>query len=172
MKKNFRFLCISLSLLALTLFAAYALHSSGYRLNLSESLPGLVYRVTPIRENKAFQKGDRVLIDLSRFSNPTIELGIERGYVNQSRKMLKEIGAVPGDIVVLRNDMLSVNDAVIPMTVSSEDSRGEELVPYPTPLVLSTDHYWLISAPYRGFDSRYFGPVHESAFTHRASRVF
>jgi type IV secretory pathway protease TraF len=128
--------------------------------------------VAPIRENKAFQKGDRVLIDLSRFSNPTIELGIERGYVSRSRKMLKEIGAIPGDSVELGDDMLYVNGVTIPMTVSSEDSRGEELVPYPTPIVLSPDHYWLISAPYRGFDSRYFGPVHKSAFTHRGKPVF
>jgi type IV secretory pathway protease TraF len=68
--------------------------------------------------------------------------------------------------------MLCVNGLSIPMTVSSEDSRGEELIPYPTPIVLSQDHYWLISAPYRGFDSRYFGPVHGIAFTHRAKPVF
>jgi type IV secretory pathway protease TraF len=82
--------------------------------------------------------------------------------------MLKQIGAIPGDTVELKDDMLFVNGHAIPMIVSSEDSRGEKLVPYPTPITLSADHYWLISTPYCGFDSRYFGPIHRRAFTHRA----
>jgi type IV secretory pathway protease TraF len=86
--------------------------------------------------------------------------------------MLKEIGAVPGDIVTLTGDMLYVNGIAIPMTVSSEDSTGNALIPYPTPLVLLPGEYWLVSAPYRGFDSRYFGPVHRSAFTHIAKPSF
>jgi type IV secretory pathway protease TraF len=113
-----------------------------------------------------------VLIDLSRFHNPVVELGIRRGYVSRNRKMLKEIGAVPGDAVTLRDDLLFVNGEPKPMVVASADSRGGKLRPYPTPLVLSPDHYWLVSVPDGGFDSRYFGPVPRSAFTHRAKRVF
>jgi type IV secretory pathway protease TraF len=86
--------------------------------------------------------------------------------------MLKEIGAIPGDAVELKENMLFVNGAGIPMIVSSEDSTGNALIPYPTPLVLLPGEYWLISAPYRGFDSRYFGPVHRSAFTHKAKPAF
>jgi type IV secretory pathway protease TraF len=86
--------------------------------------------------------------------------------------MLKEIGAVPGDTVVLRDDFLFVNGESTPMVVSSEDLRGQALHPYPTPLVLSPDCCWLVSIPYRGFDSRYFGPVPTGAITHRAFLVF
>jgi conjugative transfer signal peptidase TraF len=172
MKKNFRAICFSLSLLAVPVIMLFMFHTSGYRLNLSESLPSLVYQVIPIKEGETVERGDRVTIDLSRFHNPTIELGISRGYVSRNRKMLKEIGAVPGDIVALTDDMLYVNGVAIPMIVSSEDSRGKELVPYPTPLVLLPGEYWLISAPYLGFDSRYFGPVHRSAFTYKAKPAF
>ena len=172
MKKSFRLLCVSLSLLSAVVFTLCALNLSGYRLNLSESLPGVVYRVTPLKEGTTIQRGDRVLIDLTRLNNPVMELGIERGYLSRSRKMLKEIGAIPGDAVELRDDMLYVNGIAIPMIVSSEDSRGEELVPYPTPVTLLPDNYWLISTPYRGFDSRYFGPVHRRAFIHLARLVF
>ena len=168
MKKNFRFLCVSLTLLAATIFTLSVLHSSGYRLNLSESLPGLVYRVTPLNEGEAIQRGDCVLIDLSRLSNPVMEIGIERGYVSRSRKMLKAIGAIPGDAVELRDDMLYINGRAIPMIVSTGDSSGKKLVPYPTPITLPHDNYWLISTPYRGFDSRYFGPVRRESITHRA----
>jgi conjugative transfer signal peptidase TraF len=125
-----------------------------------------------LREDEKIDRGDNVLIDLTRIDNSVIELGISRDYLSRSRKMLKEIGAVPGDTVELRDDTLYVNGHAIPMTVSFEDSMGRELIPYPTPLILPQDHYWLISAPYRGFDSRYFGPVHRSAFTHIAKPVF
>jgi type IV secretory pathway protease TraF len=86
--------------------------------------------------------------------------------------MLEEIGAVPGDRVELKDGLLFINAESTAMAVSSEDSRGNALRAYPTPLVLQPGCYWLISVPRGGFGSRYFGPVHRSAFTHRARRVF
>jgi hypothetical protein len=52
-------------------------------------------------------------------------------------------------------DMLYVNGKSSPMIISPEDSRGGKLLPYPTPLVLSRDCYWLVSVPAGGFDSGY-----------------
>jgi conjugative transfer signal peptidase TraF len=172
MKKKISAVCSLLSFLAVTAFAAFSLYALGYRVNLTESLPGFVYRTAPLEAGDTIDRGDRVLIDLSRIDNPGIELGIRRGYVSRKRKMLKEIGAIPGDTVTLMDNRLFINNSSTPMILSSGDSRGGELVPYSTPLVLSNDFYWLVSAPYRGFDSRYFGPIHRTAFTHRAERVF
>jgi conjugative transfer signal peptidase TraF len=172
MKKKILTFCSLLLFLMASALSLYALHSLGYRLNLSESLPGYLYLATPLEPGEAIGRGDCVLIDLSRFRNSVIELGIRRGYVSRNQKMLKEIGAVPGDTVTLGNGLLFVNSESTPLVVSSEDSRGNPLYPYQTPLVLSDDCYWLVSIPYRGFDSRYFGPVHRSAFTHKARKVF
>jgi type IV secretory pathway protease TraF len=86
--------------------------------------------------------------------------------------MLKEIGAVPGDAVTLKGGQLFVNGKPEPMVAASAASRGGGLSTYPTPLVLSPDHYWLVPVPNGGFDSRYFGPINRSAFTHKAYRVF
>jgi conjugative transfer signal peptidase TraF len=172
LKKKFLTFCSLLSFLAVAASTLCLLHSLGYRVNLSESLPGYLYLATPIESGDPIRRGDRVLIDLSRFHNPVIELGVRRGYVSRRQKMLKEIGAVPGDTVELRDGLLFINAKPTPMAVSSEDSRGSPLRAYPTPIVLSADCYWLVSVPYRGFDSRYFGPVHKSAFTHKAKRVF
>ncbi|GHV40741.1 hypothetical protein FACS1894187_21930 [Synergistales bacterium] len=86
--------------------------------------------------------------------------------------MLKEIGAVPNDTVVLKENSLYINGHCQSITVSSQDSRGGELFPYPTPLVISNDNFWLVSDPAQGFDSRYFGPINRSAFTHVARPIF
>jgi conjugative transfer signal peptidase TraF len=172
LKKKSAVFYVLVTSLCLFALAFAVLHSLGFRVNLSESLPGYLYRVIPLEDGDETERGDRVLIDLSRFHNSVIELGVRRGYVSRSQKMLKEIGAVPGDTVTLTDGQLFVNGEPRPMFLSSEDSRGQALYPYPTPLVLSPDCYWLVSVPYRGFDSRYFGPVPRSAFTHRAFRVF
>jgi conjugative transfer signal peptidase TraF len=171
MKKKIYTLCVFLLFITVTVFTLFLLYQQGYRVNLSDSLPGSVYRVTPLKQADPIKHGDNVLIDLSQFSNPVIEEGIRRGYVSRRQKMLKQIGAVPDDIVVLTDSRIFINGDSAPMFVSSQDSRGGVLVPYPTPLVLSPDHYWLISAPYLGYDSRYFGPIERSAFTHRAEKV-
>jgi type IV secretory pathway protease TraF len=86
--------------------------------------------------------------------------------------MLKEIGAIPDDEVALKADGLYVNDQWRPMIVASQDSRGNRLFPYPTPLVVPPEYFWLVSAPYLGFDSRYFGPINRNAFTHMARPFF
>jgi conjugative transfer signal peptidase TraF len=172
MKKKFATLCVTLLILSLLADALFLLHGVGLRANLSASLPGLLYRAIPLPEDIPVSHGDRVLIDLSRLSNPVIDLGVRRGYVSRKQAMLKEIGAVPDDAVVLKDNGLYVNGLWRPMIVASQDSRGGRLFPYPTPLVMSPDHFWLVSAPYLGFDSRYFGPIDRNAFTHVARPVF
>jgi conjugative transfer signal peptidase TraF len=172
MKKKLSKLCVTLLVLSVVTDAFFLLHGAGLRANLSESLPGFLYRAIPLPEEVPLSHGDRVLIDLSRFSNPVVELGVQRGYVSRKQKMLKEIGAIPDDRVALNDDGLYVNGQWRSMIVSSQDSRGDRLFPYPTPLVVSPDHFWLISAPHLGFDSRYFGPIDRNVFTHVARPVF
>ena len=171
-KKLAKFLSMLLVFFSLVAFTLLALHGLGLRVNVSNSLPDLLYRVVPLLEHVPVHRGDYVVLDLSKLSNPIIELGIERGYVSRERPMLKEIGAVPGDVVLLRPERLYINDGSIPMFVASVDSRGGKLPVFPTPIVLPPDSYWLISNPKGGFDSRYFGPVDRSAFTHKAYSVF
>jgi conjugal transfer pilin signal peptidase TrbI len=164
-------LTASLSLVA---FAFVVLHGLGFRVNRSESLPGLVYRAVPLRAGETIERGDRVLIDLAKVSNPVIAEGVRRGYVTEAlnQPMMKRVGAVPGDVVALGAGFLSVNGEATAITVASQDSRGQPLGPYPTPLILAEGEYWLVSDPERGFDSRYFGPLRREAFSHRALPVF
>jgi conjugative transfer signal peptidase TraF len=132
------------------------------------------YRIIPLGEDDPVNAGDCVIIDLSRISNPVINQGKERGYVSEAwnQPMLKRIGAVPGDTVTLANNSLEVNGEATRQRIASRDSYGGELSAWPTPLTLQPGQYWLVSDPDRGFDSRYFGPIHRNAFTHRAKPAF
>jgi conjugative transfer signal peptidase TraF len=175
LKKKIALFYVLVTSLCLLTFAFVLFHALGYRVNRSESLPDRVYRITPLGENEPLKTGDIVLIDLSKISNPVIDRGMERGYVSGAwnQPMLKRIGAAPGDSVTLKDGYMFVNgEAAAKITVASRDSFGGELSPWPTPLTLPPNQYWLTSEPERGFDSRYFGPIHRDAFTHKAHPVF
>ena len=163
---------VLVTFLSLAAYALCSLHSLGYRINLSGSLPGYLYRVIPLRDGEPIHRGDCAVIDVSRVDNLFMEIGIRRGYIRRDRSMLKEIGGMPGDVLEMRDNMLFVNGRPAPMILSPKDSRGRALSPYPTPITLAPDFYWLVSAPRGGFDSRYFGPISRSAFTHKARPVF
>jgi len=170
-KKYFAF-CALLATLAAMGVSLFCLHTAGYRVNRSASLPGYVYRLTPLEEDEALLRGDCVAVNLSHFANPVILQGVERGYVNLRDPMLKMVGGIPGDRVAISGNFLTVGGVPMPITVASADSYGGALSAWPTPLVLSPDHYWLVSDPQRGFDSRYFGPLERFSFTHKARIVF
>ena len=172
LKRKFALFYVLVTSLCVMAFAFVLFHSLGYRVNRSASLPFLVYKVAPLVQNVEIKRGDCVLIDLSHISNPVIYIGVERGYVNLREPMLKQIGAIPGDTVVLADGFLSVNGQASEMNIAAHDSFGGDLYAYPTPITLQSGQYWLVSDPERGFDSRYFGPVNGNAFTHMAYPVF
>lgn len=172
MRKKFFTLCAMFSALALLSVALCVLYDAGYRVNRSASLPGYVYRLTPITVDDKLRRGDCVAINLAELQNPVIQQGVERGYVNLREPMLKRIGALPRDRVVLKSNLLFINNKALSINVASADSCGSALSAWPTPLVLPENAYWLVSSPERGFDSRYFGPVERRFFTHRAVIIF
>ena len=172
MKRKFALFYVLITSLCLVTFAFILFHALGYRVNRSASLPFLVYKTTSFVQNTEIERGDCVLINLSKLSNSVINRGVQRGYVNLREPMLKRIGAIPGDTVVLKDGILSVNEETTKIIVVSRDFYGEKLCAWPTPITLQPGQYWLTSDPERGFDSRYFGPLNGSAFTHKARPVF
>ncbi len=172
MRKKCFIFCAMLSTLVAVSLSLVFFHARGYRVNRSASLPGTIYHLTPLRQDENLRSGDCVAIDLSQLSNPVIGQGVERGYVNLREPMLKRIGAIPGDRVTIVGDRLYVNAYGQALHISSSDSHGGALSAWPTPLILSRDHFWLVSDPLRGFDSRYFGPLERRFFSHRADCVF
>jgi conjugative transfer signal peptidase TraF len=166
--KLFLKLCSILFTIALILLI---LHIQGYRINLSNSLPDKIYRISKITD-KPINRGEFVVVDFSMIANnSTINTGLERKYLDRL-PMIKKIGAVPGDVVTLQNSLLYINGKELsPMIILSEDSRSNPLTQFPTPVTLQSDQYWLISNPAGGFDSRYFGWISRDCITHTALPV-
>jgi len=132
------------------------IHVSGFRINVTDSLPLGVYRLSDIPP----ERGDLVAFNLPE-DHPYLEFMRSRKYPPglHARKFLKRLVAVPGDDVRTSDLGILVNGQLMPNSLfRREDSRGNLLpcflisgeVPDGQALVLSGHHP-------RSFDGRYFG---------------
>jgi type IV secretory pathway protease TraF len=134
--KTFLKLC---SILCVIILALSFLYLRGYRINVSDSLPHWIYRISDISD-KTISRGDYAVVNYSLITHSSaIKAGLERKYLGRL-PMLKQIGAVSGDVVLLQDDLLYINRLEFgPMIVISTDSHGNPLSPFPTPVALQSD---------------------------------
>jgi conjugative transfer signal peptidase TraF len=154
------------------IFSPFVFFKYGYRFNLSNSLPYHFFRVLPVSADDIFLTGDYIAVDITKISHPAIQIGIQRDYIKPKYYLVKKIGAVSGDVIVISGDILFINGEETPIFLDRQDSLQRPLTPFPTPVTLARDSYWLISNPNGGFDSRYFGAVDRSSIVYRAFPIF
>ena len=146
---------------AVTLLSIALAGLGGFRVQITESAPRGIYRLT----NSPVERGALVVV----CPPPTAALlGAERGYLHPgpctetAAPLLKRVVAVPGDVVKLSRSGISLNGSPLPKTeVLERDSMGRALSHPPWgEHRVAPGHVWVLStySP-RSFDSRYFGPV-------------
>jgi conjugative transfer signal peptidase TraF len=139
----------------------------GLRINTSPSLPVGLYVVTT--------NGSANLVEFCP-AEPFASLSLVRDYRDAGScrdggaPLLKPVVAKAGDIVELSGRGISVNGLLLPNTAPlSKDTRGRPLTAWlfgRHPVTPGT--VWVASSYHsRSFDSRYFGPVYETAIRHR-----
>lgn len=135
----------------------------GLRLNVTPSLPYLLWVDTPVSQVRR----DMVVTFCPPF-NKAVRDGRRFGYFTTGPcphaldRLMKPIAAVPGDLVTLDRFGVRVNGQLLRnSTRYRSDGAGNNLprLPdgdYPVP----PDTFWVISQHNpRSFDSRYFGPI-------------
>lgn len=141
-------------------------------INHTPSLPGLLYSITPIKENTELKRNDIVRICPDKnitkvalilhvtLKSKTCPFGTE--------PLIKKIMAVPGDYIKATGEQeIEINNEKIPGTkprVRIPHYIFEGIVPENNYLVL-TNHP-------DGFDSRYFGLIDKRYFTDKAYKIF
>lgn len=142
------------SIMAL-LLASATLLASGWRINVSQSLPGWIYKTVPIDQARP---GDYV-----SFCRPVPIGNIPRGACpDGSMPLLKRVIAASGQDVRFGRKMIEVGERQVFRAIPLErDSRG-------TPLPRPIQGLWFKLAPGQvvvwadhngSVDSRYFGPI-------------
>jgi conjugative transfer signal peptidase TraF len=121
--------------------------------NPSDSAPRGWYLVLPATE---FSVGDYVL---ARLPSDTAALAAARDYLPRSVPILKQIAAVAGQRVCIRDAVVYVDGAPLARTLD-RDSKGRPLTPWRHCEQLDAgDLFLLNTANPASFDSRYFGPI-------------
>lgn len=134
----------------------------GFRLNLSNSQPVGLYREV----SGGWDRGDLVF---SCLPQKVAAIAVERGYLSTNAvncgghtPVLKRVMALPGDRVDIA-DQVFINGKAVPNSDLQEaDSlgRGFEMA---SSGPVADGQVWLIGNEIRySWDSRYFGPVHQS----------
>ena len=147
------FCCVYISM-----FAAWA-YQSGFRINLSPSVPTGIWKIISRRYD--VESPDEYVV-VSANDHWGYKLAMERGYLNNFSPMLKRVTATEADIVDYDEDerAVIVNGSYLFMTeIFSMDMEGRTLPKAWFPTLLKKGEAWLSSENIRGYDSRYFGPV-------------
>jgi conjugative transfer signal peptidase TraF len=163
-----RKLFASLSLVVFTGTAVASAGCCGLRLNLTNSVPVGLYLIS--------DRPDAPLIEFCP-PEPFGTLSRARGYREALRfgcpagakPLLKPVAAKPGDVVSMSSTGMAVDGKRIPHTAPQHlDSAGRPIPAWPSGVYeVQNGMLWVASSfNSHSFDSRYFGPVPESAVLH------
>lgn len=148
-RKVFTVIIVSLILMLLSPFIKTPLY-----LNLTPSEKLGIYLLTPLKTNP--MPGDLVLFAVPNQAKPYI---LGRGWMKEGGMLLKHIGAVKGDKVLIDEESIFINGKYIG-PVSQNDSKGLPLPKLRGEFKIKPDHFLPIATNIpNSFDGRYFGPV-------------
>jgi conjugative transfer signal peptidase TraF len=135
------------------------LGAAGFRVNLTNSLPVGIYRVSA---------ADHATYVVFCLPESTGNLSVQRGYrpsgscTDGGAPFLKQVVAVSGDHVQLSQSGIAVNELLLPNTRAlSQDRAGRPLQAWPSgDYTVSAGDVWVAST-YNSYsyDSRYYGPI-------------
>lgn len=149
---------------ALTLAGIAGGWAAGYRLNITESVPMGVYRVTSTPAGRG---------DLVEFcpdpASPAVQLAIQRAYLPSGpcpgdvSRLLKPVVGLPGDRIEATPEGVTVNGALMVGSLAhARDGRGRPMPQPPQTYVVPSGHVVVLTTNPVSFDSRYFGPIEAS----------
>lgn len=152
---------LSVCLISL-LCLAYLLIVMGFRINLTDSIPVGLYRITHAGELK------NAYVIFCPDNRPAFRLGLDRGYIDHGLScggygyLMKKVVAIPGDIVTVTKSSVFVNQTPIPFSKPKLNDGFNRPLPQ-----WRTTHYQLAkdelltmtSQSEWSFDGRYYGLV-------------
>lgn len=149
--------------LMLILTLSVGLWMWGLRYNFTESLPKgfyLLKREFSLLENK------RSIVYFCPPDSEVFQQALERGYLMRGvcpggfAPLIKQLVAVPGDVIAVQREGVSVNGIRLENSESQLTDRQGRQMTKAESVRLGADQVWVMSTynP-RSFDSRYFGPI-------------
>lgn len=144
---------------------AYLLIVMGFRINLTDSIPVGLYRITPMGDLK------NAYVIFCPDHRPAFRLGLDRGYLDHSLYcggygyLMKKVVAITGDILSVTDAGVFVNQVRIPFSgLKLKDGLNRPLPQWhATNYQLRKDELMTMTNQSEwSFDGRYYGLVHLS----------
>ena len=163
-KRKYRYALILWGIGATLYMAGQMASVAGLLINDTVSAPRGVWRIEPL--TGPVERGQ--MVSLCPPDDARFRLGRERGYLTYGwcpggyERMLKMVGAVPGDVVSMTAQGVAVNGRLLDNSApQARDGSGRVLNAMPQgAYTVAAGEVWLISTYTSvSFDSRYFGPV-------------
>lgn len=150
---------------SLVLFGLLPFASTLVKVNLTESIPTGIYKLT----GEAPARGDYVFVCPP--ANPAVESGRRLGYIpfgqcsSKTLPVFKRLVGLPGDRIRLGLTGVEVNGVALPGTQLLDRDADGNRIPrmYVTgsEFTLRQGQRFLLGDSMNSFDSRYFGPTRE-----------
>jgi conjugative transfer signal peptidase TraF len=164
--KNYKAIVI-IAIFVLLAGVVLAVRKAPYYLNLSDSEPWGIYQLTPF--DGRLIAGELVFMEVPDQARPYV---YGRGWLPEGALLLKNIGAVPGDKVIVDDHHIAVNGRYIG-PISMQDHEGKPLPRLRGFLKIQSGLFLPISNRIpNSFDGRYFGPVPLRLILGKAKPVF
>ena len=153
-----------ISIFFLSILSAVLLLSAiGFRINMTDSIPAGVYRMTGIKNLK------NSFVIFCPEDKPAFQQARNRGYIDSGLchggygYLMKKVVAIKGDNISVTDEGVFVNHQLIPFSKPiSTDGMNRPLPQWrPIDYQLKEDEILTMTSQSEwSFDSRYYGPVH------------
>lgn len=170
-KKTVGILLTSLSMIPLVVIVFWVL---GIIFTYTGSIPVGFYRI--VANSRPIQRGDIIAFCLP---DKVVAMGFKRGYLrhgackNGSEKLIKQVVAVPGDMVTLSHDQIIVNGVNMKMGYFAPthviDKAHLPVYRFIQDGIYHIKGYWVygFGDPRYSWDSRYYGGIPRKNVSHR-----
>jgi conjugative transfer signal peptidase TraF len=150
--KQLNLVPLQVSLLVLSGLAVFAIaaKSAGIVLNVTSSMPAMVYRLG---------HGERG--SMASFCSPIPHPSIGHGSCpDGSMPLIKRVVGVAGDLVTATDAGIDINGQPVPNSRPLDLDTKESALPHLRRVfILKQEEIWVAGEHPNSFDSRYFGPV-------------
>ena len=150
--RNWNSVPLVATILALLLLAVFAITAKavGIVLNVTDSMPGIVYRL-----------GHGEIGSVIAFCSPIPHASMGRGPCpDGSLPLIKRVAGVAGDVVTATDAGVEINGRPLPHSRPLDmDSNGKSLPHLRGVFRLKAGEIWAAGEHENSFDSRYYGPV-------------
>lgn len=149
-----------------TIFIAVVFYQFGFRINSSESVSGIIWKLDD--KYNEFKKGDYIAVCAPPefITKHEIARHLESGHCAGKKPLLKKIVGMPGDHAFINANGIRINGKFIDNTkpILKKHQNMNETIPL--------DKFLIVGETHNSIDSRYFGLIQKQWVVGKVTLIY